>query len=256
MSRHQHSSSRDKTALIAALRRELESPDATCSRLAGEPISTGSIALDHFLPTGGLRRGNLVEYLADDAASGAGALAFAAAREACDDGKRMVVIDRAGKFYPLVVAAWGFELAQLILLRPGNNADTLWALDQALRCPGVGAVLAERDARLDARDFRRLQLAAESAGTLGVLIGPAVLRGQPTWADVRWLIEPQPSRDRWRVLITLLRCRGGTGGANLNLELDELAKVWSEASGHYASNHVPLPAELANPTATCHQSRA
>jgi hypothetical protein len=45
---------------------------------------------------------------------------------------------------------------------------------------------------LDARVFRRLQLAAESGGTIGLLVRPAHIRRRPTWAQVQWLIAPQP----------------------------------------------------------------
>src|SRR5437879_823888 len=86
---------------------------------------------------------------------------------------------------PSGTVAWGIDLSAVLVLRPANEADALWALDQALRCPGVGAVWAVCD-RLDVRDSRRLQLAAECGGTLGLFIRPARLRGQPTWADVQW----------------------------------------------------------------------
>ena len=62
--------------------------------------------------------------------------------------------------------------------------DELWALDQALRCPGVSAVWTWID-RLDPPAFRRLQLAAETGRTLGLLVRPASVRGRPTWSDVQ-----------------------------------------------------------------------
>jgi len=195
-------------------------------------VSTGAPSLDRCLPSSGLRRGSLVEHLGHGAS-----LAFAAARAACQD-RLLVVVDRKRQFYP---AAWGIDLSQTVLVRPSNEADELWACDQALRCPGVGAVVM-RCGRLDHRDFRRLQLAAESGGTLGLLVRPAQLRGRPTWADVQWSIEPQPSRDRWRLRVELVRCRGGTGGSSVILELDE-TNTWQEV-GYACAQHPP--AELAN----------
>jgi protein ImuA len=180
-------------------------------------------------------------------------------------------------FYPPAAAAWGIDLSRLIILRPANEADALWALDQALRCPGVGAVLGSCD-RLDVRDFRRLQLAAETGGTLGLLLRPDHLRGQPTWADVQWRVSPRcrertPWRsDRskvqdpkskvtsrpwtldpglwtsspWRLRVELLRCRGGAGGASVIVELDETTSTWREAE--HAPHPVLAVAELADPT--------
>jgi hypothetical protein len=40
------------------------------------------------------------------------------------------------------------------------------------------------------REFRRLQLAAETGGTLGLLVRPAQARDEPSWADLRLLVEP------------------------------------------------------------------
>jgi protein ImuA len=78
----------------------------------------------------------------------------------------------------------------MVLLRPKSKADALWAFDQALRCTGVGAVWAAWD-RLDGRDFRRLQLAAESGRTLGILVRPSSRRGELTWAEVQWEVRPE-----------------------------------------------------------------
>ena len=108
----------------------------------------------------------------------------------------MVVLDRTGEFYPLAAVAQGIEPARLIVVHPGNKADHTWALDQALRCPAVAAVVAwpeSLDGKLDGRTFRRLQLAAEQGGGLGLLIRPESVRCQPSWADVRLLVEPLPS---------------------------------------------------------------
>jgi len=180
-----------REALVATLRREVVRLENSRPPEDERPISTGSPALDRLLPAGGLRRGTLVEYLTSTTGSGAGTLALAAAREACREGRALVVLDRTTSyFYPPAAAAWGIDLAKLLVLRPVNEADALWALDQALRCPGVGAVWTEWD-WIDMRDFRRLQLAAECGGTLGLLVRSARYRGHPTWADVQWLVSPR-----------------------------------------------------------------
>ena len=61
---------------------------------------------------------------------------------ACRGGGAVVVLDRTGEFYPLAAVAQGIEPARLIVVHPGNKADHTWALDQALRCPAVAAVVA------------------------------------------------------------------------------------------------------------------
>jgi protein ImuA len=66
----------------------------------------------------------------------------------------------------------GFDPARLILVRTINVRDTLWVMEEALKCKGVSAVLAETWAK--ARDYsltvsRRLALAARTGGTAGLL---------------------------------------------------------------------------------------
>jgi protein ImuA len=249
-----------REALVAGLRRQVARLEAGRPPEDERPISTGSPVLDRLLPAGGLRRGTLVEYLAPAAGSGAGTLALAAAREACREGRAFVVVD-GSYFYPPAAAAWRIDLSAMLVLRPTSEADALWGLDQALRCPSVGAVWARCD-RLEGRDFRRLQLAAEYGGTLGLLVRPARHRGQPTWADVQWEVRSakdegrkrqktmfHPSSfERWQLHIELVRCRGAAAGQAVVLELDEAAGIWREAFDH-ATRSLPLPAQLAHSAA-------
>ena len=231
--------------VLAVLKDRVARLEGAAAPADDRPLSTGVPALDHLLPAGGLRRGTLVEYLAD------GTLALGAAREACRQGRALVVSDRRRTFYPPAAAAWGIDLASTIVLQPASIADERRAVDQTLRCPGVGAVWV-RLGILDPREFRRLQLAAEAGGTVGLLVRSASVRGWPTWSDVQWLIQPQPSPGPWRLRVELLRCRGGPGGRSVLLELDEPTRTWREAHAH------PLPAlaELADPAAARRQSTA
>src|SRR4051812_21982464 len=215
-----------RDALMASLRREVAKLEGGQPPEDERPVSTGSPALDRLLPGGGLRRGTLVEYLSGSAGSGATTLSLAAAREACGQRRALVVVEQAplvrsasegnrcGCFYPPAAAAWGIDLAAMLVVRTTNEADALWAFDQALRCPGVGAVWAVWD-WLDVRDFRRLQLAAEAGGTIGVLIRPARSRGQPTWADVRFEISP-------RSKVQSLKFRRRPGASRLKRKFNDL----------------------------------
>jgi hypothetical protein len=102
------------------------------------------------------------------------------------------------------------------------QADNLWALDQALRCPGVAAALAWPE-KLDGRTFRRLQLAAEQGGGLGLLVRPERVRHEPSWAEVRLVVEPLPAvapHAPRRLKVELLRSRGGANGGSVEVELD------------------------------------
>ncbi len=166
--------------LIDGLRQQLGRWGVATAAEAGV-FSCGAAAVDRLLPGGGLRQGMLVEWLGAISGCGAATLGLLGAREACREGGVLVVIDRSQTFYPPAAAAWGIDLERLIVVRPSNARDELWAAVQALRSPVVAALWTNIE-RLDSRAFRRLQLAAEAGRTLGVLVRPAVrgssLRGR------------------------------------------------------------------------------
>ena len=99
-------------------------------------------------------------------------------------------------------------LGGTILLDPPDEASRVWAVDLALRCPAIGAVVA------DASGFtmpvtRRLQLAAGQGGALGLLARPPWERKELSAAATRWRVEPVISdQDGPRWAVELLRCKG------------------------------------------------
>ena len=209
-------------------------------------VSCGCTQLDRLLPDGGFRRGSLVEWLAAEEGCGAQSLALMIAREACSEGGGLVVFDRAELFYPPAAARMGIEPANLLVVRPENHADELWALVQVLRCPGVAAALVWLD-RLESHDFRRLQLAAESQRVLGLLLRPESVRKEPSWADLRLAVESLPSPESAevrRLKIHLLRSRRGAGYGTVEVEL------------HEETHPVHLVARLARPAAGTRSERA
>jgi protein ImuA len=98
-----------------------------------------------------------------------------------------------------------------------REEERAWSIDQALRCPGVGAVVGDVEG-MDMADSRRLQLAAEAGQTLGVLTRPAPEIRELSASGTRWVVSPQAGatdRVRWRV--ELRRCKA--------------AALWAAASG-------------------------
>jgi protein ImuA len=186
-----------------------------------EVVASGFRPLDSLLPAGGVRRGSLIEWLAGGSGAvgglaGAGAMSLACAvacrlgRAAAEPGT-IVVVDRTGWFHPPAVLPWlgcGSEAVRLVVARPAHDADEIWAIDQALRCTGVAAVLAwPRTAASPGGDLvagrrcavqswtiamRRWQLAARSSGAVGLFVRPAAARGEASWAEARIAVAPLP----------------------------------------------------------------
>lgn len=228
-------------SLVANLRCQIARLEGSRPPDDEEPLSTGCRELDSLLPRGGLMRGTLVEWLAGQSGSGAGMLALLTARQACRTGRALVVMDRQRSFYPPVAVAWGYELEQILVIRSISEEDELWALDQSLRCRGVGAVYAPLP-QLSVHDFRRLQLAAECGGTLGLFLRPATVRGDPSWADLQLAVRPRASPATRRLCVEIVRCRGGTAGRSIELEITGSGMVQAASTSHEPEATHPLPA--------------
>ena len=177
--------------------------------------------MDCCLPRGGYDPGTVVEYLQTSVASGAASLALTAAREALAKTDRFcVLVDWCQQFYPPAAAALGIDLKRIIIVRPQTLAERLWAIDQALRSPAIVAVIAEVE-QMDDRAARRLQLAAERGGGIGLLVRRAGNRQHPSWAEVQWLVQPVAQASAHRQLkLELMRARGGPAGASVRVQIN------------------------------------
>jgi hypothetical protein len=232
-------------------------------------FSTGTLALDQLLagvstpsPSGRgsvLHYGMLVEWLSGLAHSGAATLSLLCAREACRLGGALVAIDRLQTFYPPAAAAWGIDLNRLLIVRPRGMREALWATLQSLRSPAVAAVWVPFE-KLDSREFRQLQLAAQTGRTLGLLLRPAHLRGQPSWADVRLFLKGGRGKaegGRTRIVfqpafhlppsalrlieVHVLRQRGARHGRSIILEINDATHTIQEGSRLSAIGYRPSP---------------
>ena len=101
-----------------------------------------------------------------------------------------MVMDAVGDFYPPAAWAMGVDPDRLLIVRPGTLENCGWAMDLCLRCSAVEIVVATLP-HLETTLSRRLQLAAESGGSVGLILRPAQ-RCEKTFAAIRMLIEPIP----------------------------------------------------------------
>ncbi len=162
-------------------------------------VGSGFRSLDRLLPRSGLARGSLVEWLGDDDVAGATSLAAAVAIALAGSvatGGTILVVDRGGRFHPPAVMPWlaaagadGGSRPQCIVARPARDDDEVWTIDQALRCPGITAVLAW-PRQVHPTAMRRWQLAARSSQAVGMLVRPGQARREPSWAMHRIAVVP------------------------------------------------------------------
>jgi protein ImuA len=196
---------------------------------AERSLPLGIEGIDRGLPTGGIRLGALHEAASagPDTEHAAAATLFAAGILARLEGPVLWVLRQADLFAPGLAGA-GLQPNRIVFAEAGK--DVLPIMEEGLRHAGLAAVVAEHTGRLSLVASRRLQLAAEQAGILAILIrrspsfdDPAL--NEPTAAVTRWRIAALPSppalphapdtpglgRARWKLDLT--RCRGGEPGS-------------------------------------------
>jgi len=174
---------------VRRLRSKLAQLQASWRHRTAGIVPTGFAALDEVLPSGGLPSGAITEILQVEPGTGALCFALHVAHRAAGRRGSVVVIDTQGDFYPPAAFAIGLQPRQLLVVRARRASEAVWALEQVLRCRGVRAAIASL-ARLDARGSRRMQLAAEVGGTLGLIVRAAETAAR-TFAAVQLQIEPR-----------------------------------------------------------------
>jgi protein ImuA len=189
---------------------------------------SGFAALDAQLPGGGWPAGALTELLLPH--PGVGELRLLAPLLAAlqRQGQGAIWFDPPAEPCAWALLALGLDPARMVLVRrrdglaasPGARqlpaADTLWALEQALRSGQAGAVLAWLPARLPPQALRRLQLAAQAHEGAAFLLRDAALRAQPSPVPLRLLLA---SAGADRLQLQLLKRRGPPAAQPLVLAL-------------------------------------
>ena len=246
----------DRKELVATLQATIHDRESALAA-ATERVATGFRTLDEALQ-GGLLRGAANEIYVTEAGSGIAeallpaiqSMAGPSAGESRLDGaapKRLLAwIHPFRTPYPPALAQMASRgeaaadhhadagpLARWLIVRPGNQDDHLWAIEQTLRSGACDAVVAHIG---DVPDMvlRRIQLAAQEGRALGLFFRPSSAAAKASPAAVRFLARPRPSPDPGarRVEIEIVRCRGTPWAPKLILEwnvdsLDERPSAWS-----------------------------
>jgi protein ImuA len=97
--------------------------------------------------------------------------------------------------YPVGLKSFGVDPDQVVFGRMESATDLLWAIEEAIGCPAVAAVIADTGPEIKALDFtasRRLSMRAAAGGSSVFLLRTGTTR-EASAARLRWRIEPQPS---------------------------------------------------------------
>lgn len=183
-------------------------------------VALGLPELEVALPDGGLVRGAVHE------AVGPAAAGFAAMVAGRLEGAVLWCVDASSPvgLYGPGIAAFGLHPARVMVARCQGRTDLLWVMEEGLRMSALAAVIGEPSESVDLTASRRLQLAAEMGGTLGIVVNPeGAGRFAANALESRWHVTPAPAEDVirpcWKV--SLERCRGGTRGLYWIVERNE-----------------------------------
>jgi protein ImuA len=122
--------------------------------------------------------------------------------------------------FPPSLKQFGIEPDRFIFIDLHNEKDVLWAIDEALKCGALTAVVGELS-EMSFTESRRLQLATEQSKATGFIIRTKQNKINTTACVSRWKISSLPSEPvddlpgigfpKWKV--ELLRIRNGKAGS-------------------------------------------
>lgn len=137
---------------------------------------------------------------------------------------------------PIALANF-FDPARLILTEGSSRDELLWAGEQAMRAKGGGLVICQTDVGPDLKESRRLQLAAEQGGAIGLVL--VARAAQSSAAQTRWRCEAtvacnNPYHDEW--VFSLIKNKNGqTGEWRASWRADELRGEDAQGALHMAA---------------------
>jgi hypothetical protein len=185
------------------------------NRPAKPALPTGFAELDAHLPGGGWPTGAIAELMSDAIGIGELALLMPALSNLAHAGRYIAWIAPPYLPYAPALVQHGLPLDRVLLIRTRTWQESLWATEQTLRCPAIGAALSW-PAYIADKNVRRLQLAAEAGGSLGFLYRPAEASRESSPAALRLRLHPTQELDLNGLIIEIQKSRGGPTGLRLH----------------------------------------
>lgn len=234
-----------KNILVSELRDRIQHLEGDPARIR-TVLPFGVPEIDGVLAGGGLGCGALHEVAGGGSGTvdGAAAALFVAGVAARTKGKIVWCLTRPDLFFPSLAQA-GLRADRVVFVESDKEEDVLANMQEALSYGGLGAVVGEV-VRLPMTASRRLQLAAEKTGTIGLAVrrwrrqSEANDFGQPTASRTRWRVSVMPSQElpvpgvgRGQWLLELMRSRAGECAEFLVGACDDKGRIdLSAGSGH------------------------
>jgi len=187
---------------------------------ADQPLALGLGPLETAFPGKTFPRGvihELISYSSPEAVCTSGFLSVILSKLMQQNGCCFWISTQPRRsIFPPALAGFGITPERLFFIDAGKTKDTLWAIEEALKCNALSAVVGELS-ELSFHDSRRLQLAVEQSGVTGFIHRFRPKSENAVTCVSRWKIKPLASSlpgnmpgvgfPRWQV--ELLKVRNG-----------------------------------------------
>lgn len=163
--------------------------------------------------------GAIHEFIAEDVAATGGFVAGVVSTLMQHQGAA-IWVSASRTIFPPALRSFGISPERIAFIDLKKERDVLWAIEEALKCNGLAAVVGELK-QLDFTTSRRLQLAVEQSKVTGFVLRDHSPQLNTTACIARWKITSLPSKTndglpgignpKWNV--ELLKVRNGKPGS-------------------------------------------
>lgn len=206
-----------KADIMAQLQKDLLPLQGLKHAANDHTIDTGLGPINYAFPNGSFPLGAIHEFIAEDMAATGGFVAGILS-VLMQSGSTCLWISPWRRLFPPALHSFGISPDKIIFIDLQKERDLLWAVEEALKCNGLAAVVGEIK-ELSFTASRRLQLAVEQSRVTGFILRTKA--NNTTACVTRWNITSLPSElnedmpgvgfPRWS--IQLLKVRNGKPGS-------------------------------------------
>jgi len=211
-----------KSHIISQLQKDILTLQGLHAPKPGKEINFGLGPVNASFPNNCFPLAAIHEFVSDGIESTAATGGFISALLAAlmHKGGACIWVSASRKVFPPGLAYYGIQPDRVIFVDLKKEKEVLWAMEEALKCAGLAAVIAEIK-EISFTDSRRLQLAVEKSQVTGILLRQQPRNFNTIAAVARWRINAIPSYSvdelpgigfpRWNV--ELIKIRNGKPGS-------------------------------------------
>jgi protein ImuA len=185
-----------KSDIINRLKREILPLEGLGGIRREMAVGLGLDFMSEAFPQGSFPLGAVHELISEGQEEGASTAGFTAVILAglMKNGGSVAWIGNAPKIFPPAMNSFGIRPGQVFFIDLKKEKDRLWAIEEALKCSALSAVIGEIP-ELSFTHSRRFQLAVEQSKTTGFILRQNPKTQSPNACVARWRIKPLMSQN-------------------------------------------------------------